>query len=334
MMKKTLVALAAVGACGAVMAQSSVTLYGVADAGVGRIKTLAGREGKTQFWGGNGLINNTPSRIGLKGTEDIGGGNVVGFVFEHGLSLDTGNNVEFDGAHPFAEAPGGRFWDRSALVYIGGNWGTVKLGRQDILSHLAELAYDFTGLANYSAQRNTYLAAGMGPLDDSVISYYTPNMGGLTAAVSFKSKNDTGNAKNVWDVAAWYNNGPIGASVAVNKGQDGDGKTNYSLGGKYDFGSFAVGGSYHNVASGDGVGPGFDLIRRGFSLTGQAKMGAFSLVLDVTRDTKNQWHPTGKKYTNALLEAKYALSKRTFLYADVLRLDGTNNWGLGINHRF
>ena len=41
-----------------------------------------------------------------------------------------------------------------------------------------------------------------------------------------------------------------------------------------------------------------------------------------------------KKYTNALLEAKYALSKRTFVYGDFLRLDSTNNYGFGIRHNF
>ena len=75
-----------------------------------------------------------------------------------------------------------------------------------------------------------------------------------------------------------------------------------------------------------------DSRRRGFSLGAGAKFGACTVTLDLTRDTKNEWGT--KKYTNGLLEAKYALSKRTFFYADFLRLDGANNWGLGINHSF
>ena len=63
MMKKTLVALAVLGASGLVAAQSSVTLYGVADAGIGRVK-YGNPNAKTQFLGGNWLVNNTPSRIG------------------------------------------------------------------------------------------------------------------------------------------------------------------------------------------------------------------------------------------------------------------------------
>ena len=38
--------------------------------------------------------------------------------------------------------------------------------------------------------------------------------------------------------------------------------------------------------------------------------------------------------TNAVLEGRYALSKRTFIYAAALRLDGTNNYGLGVRHNF
>ena len=90
-----------------------------------------------------------------------------------------------------------------------------------------------------------------------------------------------------------------------------------------------------------------DRVRRGFSIGGQAQFGAFTVTLDLTRDTRNQWSGewscdaaagcwvwTTKKYTNALLEGKYALSKRTFFYGTALRLDGHTHWGVGINHSF
>ena len=327
MMKKTLVALAVLGASGLAAAQSSVTLYGIADAGVGRIG-----KGKTQFVGGNWLVNNTPSRIGFKGTEDIGGGNVVGFTFEAGLSLDDGSNVEFSGANPLFGASTGRYWDRDANVFVAGGWGAFKAGRQVTPTHISEFAYDLTGLANYSVMRSTYANTGMPAWADAALAYVTPNMGGLQAAVAFVSKHNLGTPKNVWDLGVWYNNGGLGVGASVNKGLD-DGKTNYHVGGKYGFGNFTVAASYHNSTA-DGISLPYapDAVRRGFGLGAQAKFGACTVTLDFTRDTRNEWG--AKKYTNALLEAKYALSKRTFLYADFLRLDGTNNWGLGINHSF
>lgn len=334
MMKKTLVALAVLGASGLAAAQSSVTLYGIADAGIGRVKALGE---KTRFTGGNTLVNNTPSRIGFKGVEDIGGGNVVGFAFEHGLSLEDGRSVEFDNNAPLGrqlfDGPGDRFWDRDANVYLAGSWGAFKAGRQVTATHIAEYAYDLTGLANYSVMRGTYAATGIGAWADAALAYVTPNMGGLQAAVAFVSKNNTGLPHNVWDLGAWYNNGGLGVGASVNKGLD-DGKTNYQLGAKYGFGNFTVAASYHNVSGDGGIAYPFadTQLRRGFGLGVQAKMGAFTVTLDATRDTKNEW--LGKKYTNALLEGKYSLSKRTFLYGDVLRIDGSTNWGLGIQHQF
>ena len=75
--------------------------------------------------------------------------------------------------------------------------------------------------------------------------------------------------------------------------------------------------------------------RRGVSLGGTAKFGAASLTLDVTRDLKSEANNVAyKKRTNAVLEAKYALSKRTFVYGAYLRFDGDNNYGVGVRHNF
>lgn len=340
-MKKTLIALAVLGASGVALAESSVTLYGVADAGVGRIKTQSDVDprppvfadpgdaengnGKAQFTS-HSLMNNGNSRFGLKGVEDLGGGNSVGFQFESGLDLDDG-------------AADGTFWQRQANVWIGGGWGTFKMGRQFVPSFLAQASYELTDMANYGVLPNTYGVTSMFFRAPSALAYVTPNMGGLQAAVAFVSKNDTGLAKNIWDLGVTYANGPIAAGLSVNKGYD-DGKTNYQLGAKYKFSNFAVAASYHNSTS-DGVNVphGMDVLgreverrRRGFGIGASANMGAFTVTVDVTRDTKNDFH--GKKFTNGLLEAKYALSKRTFLYGAALRLDGQTNYGVGINHSF
>lgn len=121
-----------------------------------------------------------------------------------------------------------------------------------------------------------------------------------------------------------YKNGPIGAGLSVNKMTGG--KANWALGGKYNFGSFIVAASYdarRNPADG--------LVREGFTIGGTALFGAFSVTADIARDRKND---SGTKRTNFLLEGKYALSKRTFVYVAGLRLDGTNNYGLGVRHNF
>ena len=315
-MKKSLIALAVLGASGFAMAQSSVTLYGVADAGIGKIEAGSGAGGndasdKTEFISGS-LMNNGISRIGVRGVEDLGGGLKAGFNFESGLDLDNGNNL----------GSGGGFWGRAANLWLGGGWGTVKLGRTLNPSFYGTVAWELTGSATYSVVTNTYNFAGGGARNNSQFSYKTPNLGGFSAELGYILKPDNGDRAK-WDMNVIYANGPIGAGLSVNKVKDG--KTNYGLGGKYNFGNFVVAASYSQASVGD-------LRRRGFSLGGTATFGAFALTLDLTRDTKNEL--TGDKYTNGLVEAKYALSKRTFIYGAFLRFDDTNNYGIGVRHNF
>lgn len=310
-MKKSLIALAVLGMSGAAMAQSSVTLYGVADAGIGKME--AGTD-KTEFLSAT-MMNNGNSRIGVRGVEDLGGGLRAGFNFESGLSLDGGDSA-FSGTG---------MWSRAAHVWLGGNWGTLKLGRSLNPTFYGIAAWELTGAANYSVVGNTYGFAGGGPRNNSQFSYKTPNISGFSAEAGYIFKADNGGASK-WDLNATYANGPLGVGFAANKLGNG-GKTNYTLGGKYTFGMFTLAGSYTDAHKGL-----TDLKRRGFSIGGTADIGAFAVTLDVTRDTKNEW--TGAKRTNVLAEGRYALSKRTFLYAAYLKYDKTDNYGLGVRHNF
>ena len=85
-MKKTLIALAVLAAAGAAMAQSSVTLYGIADVWVGSIKDGVGASSLTEV--GSGGFNT--SRLGVQGSEDLGGGLSAVFKLEGNLGIDTG----------------------------------------------------------------------------------------------------------------------------------------------------------------------------------------------------------------------------------------------------
>ena len=316
-MKKSLIALAVLGLSGAAMAQSSVTLYGVADAGIGKIEAGSGladpandASDKTEFISGS-MMNNGTSRLGVRGVEDLGGGLKAGFQFETGLDLDNGGSS-------------GAFWSRQANIWLGGNWGTVKLGRQFTPSYLTTSTFELTGTALYSALANTYNFAGIGRRANSAFAYVTPSFGGFTGALAYVTKTDLGLPKAAWDLGLMYKNGPIGVGLSANKVANS--KTNYQLGGKYNLGNFALAASYTQASDQA------QLRRRGFGVGASANFGAFTATLDLTRDTKNEW--TGKKYTNGVAELKYALSKRTFVYGAFLRLDDTNNYGIGVRHNF
>ena len=337
-MKKSLIALAVLSVSGVAMAQSSVTLYGQADAGIGKVKlnsagTSLGADAhnKLEFLGSSGTLSYAPSRVGVRGIEDIGGGLQVGFNFETGVDTNDGG-TSTGGA-------GGSFWGRQANMWVtGSNWGTVKLGRQFAPSYLATLQYDLVNTANYNLQGVTYKYVGVGAARvNSAFAYVTPTFSGVTGVLGYVTKTDLGLPKAAWDAAVLYGNGPISAALSVNK--IANRRTNFLVGGKYNFGSFIVAASYTQASDQA------KLRRRGVSIGGTALFGPFSATLDVMRDTKNQWGP--KKYTNALVELKYSLSKRTFLYGVYLRADGnyqgnnglvthgsTNNYGLGIHHNF
>jgi predicted porin len=83
----TSLSLAMLGAAGAAQAQSSVTLYGVVDAGLGYVSNA--NQASDSLWG---MINGnlSGSRWGLKGTEDLGGGLKAIFQLENGFDPGTG----------------------------------------------------------------------------------------------------------------------------------------------------------------------------------------------------------------------------------------------------
>ena len=87
-MKKSLIALAVLAAAGAASAQSSVTLFGIVDA------TLAYRQGRRRRQR-TALTNSgyNSSRLGFRGTEDLGGGMSASFWLEAGVNNDNGTGA-------------------------------------------------------------------------------------------------------------------------------------------------------------------------------------------------------------------------------------------------
>ncbi|MDR2990464.1 MAG: porin [Burkholderiaceae bacterium] len=337
-MKKILIAAAALSVVScAALAQSSVTLYGVADVGIGKAKSTG-----DQKWGteANSVVNNSFSVIGLHGAEDLGGGMYAGFRYEGQVNLATG------------DADGGVQWNRSAYVYLkSDSFGTVMLGRNWSPSFMGQYAYELTGMANYSVLWRTFGFGSNGdPWNNAQIAYMTPTLYGVSAEIAYIPKADGGllddgvaNQTDRWSANVIYDQGPIKAAITADKSSKTAvggtaNKMNWSAGGAYKFGdSFALSASYNHSITGGGVfvirSAAMGNRRYGWELGGSAFMGPFTVTVDLTRDTKNEFSG-GKKYTNGMFEGKYSLSKRTFLYIDYLRLDGDNNYGLGIRHNF
>jgi predicted porin len=299
-MKKSLVALAVLAVSGAAFAQSSVTLYGVADMSVGKTNRagLGSVDNEFKAFSANSLNNGT-SRFGFRGVEDLGGGLKAGFNFEGGLSLA-------DGTGNFS---GGQLFSRAANVSLMGGFGEIRGGRTVTTSFHSVAAWELTGTANYSVVANQFGFNGFGSRDSAVVMYNSPDFGGIKLSASTVLKgNDVSTAaglQNKYDLSATYAAGPLTVSGAYAKIQNNN--EGFVLGGKYNFGAFQVAGSYNNYETDAGA-----ILNKGFTIGASTAMGPVVLTVDIARDTEF-------KDTDLLLEAKYALSKRTFVYGAVMR---------------
>lgn len=172
-MKKTLlVAALAAGFAGAAQAESSVTLYGVVDAGYGVQKSSLSVNGVRQYSnrtiGARGNVQNG-SRWGLKGTEDLGNGTSAIFQIESGFSVHTGTAGQ-----------GGRAFGRQAYVGLTGeSWGTFTMGRQYNAadSFVAGIDPFNTGFAQAGA--GTVFGSSVSARYDAAFKYVSPNFDGF-----------------------------------------------------------------------------------------------------------------------------------------------------------
>jgi predicted porin len=236
-MKKTLVAIAALAAVSS-FAQSSVTLYGIADVWLGSLKTnsqaatggpiTAVSQTKIDSGGQSG------SRWGMRGTEDLGGGLKGNFVIESGINLDVGSSAQ-----------GGLPYGRQAYVGLGGGFGEVRFGRQysayDVfkggVTAQGSNTFDVTNGASYSAVDAAALVGGgtvpaatvnklVGKLGawvgyaariDNSMSYTTPNFGGITGQVVLglgENKTTSTGATLNSSFHVNYANGPLALGLA------------------------------------------------------------------------------------------------------------------------
>lgn len=303
-MQKKLIALAIAGLSSAAFAQSNVTVYGVADAAVQKTT------GTSTAASANGTANNGNSRLGFKGSEDLGGGLAANFVIEQGINIATG-------------ATSANTWDRSAWVGLSGGFGALQVGRNYTVGFHSVAAYELTGAANYSALVNTFGAPG-GIRNDAQIRYNSPNFNGFAFAIDHVLKGNVaaGAGPAETGLSATYANGPLVVSFAHS--DNGNGSKDNALGGSYNFG---MGRAVLSFQDPNGVSKGWTLG------VGEVKAGPVLLTLDYARNT-------GSDLSKLMFEGKYPMSKRTFAYMAVVKNnnpDGTADTtmtSLGMRHNF
>ena len=202
-MKKLLVALAASGAFSGMALAQSVTIYGLVDAGI--VNERGGAKGSlVKLSSGVG----SASRLGFRGTEDLGGGLSANFVLESGPRIDTG---ELDVANTI--------FNRQAYVGLKGGFGAVTLGRQytPFFLTISTVADPFT--AGYAGTAlNLFPTVGNNRRTSNTVQYTSPKMSSFSGelAYSFGEQAGSNSAGRQYGAAFTYVKGPLNARLAYN----------------------------------------------------------------------------------------------------------------------
>ncbi|EJO55954.1 porin [Burkholderia multivorans] len=344
-MKKTLIAGASLAALFApvVHAQSAVTLYGLIDAGIAYTNNANG----ASLWRmTSGAING--SRIGFRGTEDLGGGLKALFVLENGFNANNG-----------ALGQDGKLFGRHAYVGLAHDaYGTLTLGRQydtmvDFVAPLSATAGDFgdAGFAHPFDNDNLNHSLRI----NNAVKYTSPTVAGFKVGAMYAFSNATNfGANRAYSAAVSYTNGPLklagaylqmngtkgttsasaGATDAaeakgVNQGGwsiGADRMRSYGGGIGYTFGPATVGfvytrAQYDNTGAFGSTGQirfnNFDVNLR-YALTPAFSLGAAYVYTDASVSKPDSRHGTDPKWHQVDLQAVYKLSRRTDVYAEAM----------------
>ena len=305
-MKKTLVLSALAAACVApAFAQSSVTAYGRLNV------TLESR--KTGDVTDKGVFNNA-SRIGFKGTEDLGGGLKAGFQIETGFNPATG-------------AAAGTFWGRQSEINLSGSFGMIRLGNFTSEAYFATA--DYVSMHNHDTGVSEDKLYGANVGSSNKVAYRTPAFSGLVAELAVREANAAGaGGERGYDLAVNYDAGALHLGLGADK--LGDAKQ-FALRGLYELGAVTVGGYFqHDTdAAGDS--------RNNFRLAGMYAMGATELHLNVGKAGERASANDGA--TQLTLGVNQNLSKRTKVYGFWTKTNNdaaadVSSFAVGVRHNF
>jgi predicted porin len=301
-MKKSLMALAVLASvAGFAHAQSTVSIYGVVDAvlhkdkGVSAALTSGGVSG---------------SRLGFKGSEDLGSGLKANFLLEHGLDVDTGKSG--DAAKSF---------NRQSYVGLSGGFGEFKLGNvytayDDIAGATNSVFDSVLAPEQIMASYSLYTSR-----PGNNIHYASPTIGGVSGAFSTNVK-EGGTGISAFHVK--YEGGPVYAGAAYQK----EGDTKFTrLNGSYDLGAAKLLAGFGNTkAGGDKT---TDL-----NFGADVPLGA-NLTLSAGYASSK---PDGGERASGLgLGVAFSVSKRTTLYGgflDTKKAAPDTRYGFGLKHTF
>lgn len=335
-MRKSVIAFAVFGAlAGTASAQTSVNIYGILDAGV--VNERGGPAGNTTKLS-SGVQSG--SRLGFKGTEDLGGGLSAKFVLESGFYIDNGTMGQASVANP-----NGLLFGRQAYVGVATRWGELDFGRQYSPHYLLLNDIDpfGTGLAGNSQNLVTSVTRM-----NNTIKLSTPGWSGFSGEIAYGFGEVPGDnsANRQIGASIGYANGPLLVKVAHMRSENAlgtDTAKSTLLGGKYDFGMAAAS---LGVNWNKGIGT---IDSRDYLLGVSVPFGPGTFLASyIRKDDRSGLNQDANQWA---LGYTHNLSKRTNLYTSYGRIsndngaaytvgDATNTgsgdkaFNIGVRHKF
>jgi predicted porin len=333
-MKKSLIALAVLASAGVASAQSSVTLFGIVDA------TLAYGHGsvsnKTQLTSSG----YNSSRLGFRGTEDLGGGMSASFWLEAGLVNDDGqgaatnSNNQATGVGAAVAGRQGLTFNRRSTVSLAGGWGEVRLGRDYTPQFWNLTVFDPFGTNGVgTTQPNNSIITGVTAVRASnSIGYFLPgNLGGFYGqAQVYLGENNSGTATSKdgrgFGARVGFANGPFNVALALSRTKyaAGDVQQN-NIGGQWDFGMAKLLAEYEWDKN-DGLAA----KGKGGVIGALVPVGAGEVRASVSR-YKTEVAGADPITNKLALGYVHNLSKRTAVYTTIARVKNKNGASQALN---
>ena len=335
-MKKSLIALAVMAAAGAASAQSSVTLFGIVDATFNHSRASGGGS-VTQLT--NSGYNS--SRLGFRGTEDLGGGMSASFWLEAGLANDDGRagGGIAAGNQGTTIGTGGLTFNRRSTVSLAGGWGELRLGRDYTASFWNLTVFDPFGTNGVGTN---VMLTGVSALNGSVqvrasniVGYFLPpNLGGFYGQAQYwMGENAQTGAATEDDGTGFglrlgYGQGPFNVALgwARTNYAAGDFRT-WNLGGQWDFGMAKLMAQYGR----DEIAGAANVDGRGWLIGALVPVGAGEVRASYSEyrfdlNVAGLSEPRARKFA---LGYVHNLSKRTAVYATIARVRNSDGFAGG-----
>lgn len=336
-MKKSLIALAVAGVIAAPAAMAEVTIYGQARASFDSHDNGAGGTTATK-------VTDDASRIGFKGSEDLGGGTSAFFQIETGVALDAG---------------GGAWATRDSWVGLTGeSWGTVQLGHGDAPSKVVTKGLDLFGDTQGNDQLLSYDPAGNSTAPGGVAVYASPNMSGFQVIAAYLTAAEAASTSGAkkdshYNLGASYTGGPLYVGLGYDSQKNDTSGVSYSettLGASYTFDALWASLTYQRLSSSNSAAN-----RNLYAINGKYSFGSDAVKLQYSRaGDLNSAANTGSNEVSVGYD--HGMSKNTTVYALYSRIANDSSagysyngnggnplvgngadpsvWSIGINHSF